>query len=182
MGSKYISICSVDEDRLRQAFGSGDRKVLNAWLRAIRKRGKATYSSEDEIEAEEEAAEQLIAGTAPGESKDSHYYTSAFRELCELWADDWEVIECAIGPECRALVRLTSQEAAAHFGLPTGPYSTVYYHASPEINDLRVAFAEVRAAGAEMTRYLMPYSLEALDRVLGHAQQAGRGVIVFYLG
>lgn len=185
MGSKYIRICSVDEDRIRQAFGSGDRKVLNAWRRAIRKRGKATQTSEEEIEAQEEAAEELIAGSvSAGEREDGDTYGSAFLALCELWSDESEVVECAIVPECPPLERLAGGEGSNPFGVPAGPYGipTVHYHDRSEIAELQQAFATARKSPAEVERYIVPDAIAAIERVLGHAQQAGRGVVVFYLG
>jgi|GEM_PF-3631543 hypothetical protein len=185
MGSKYIRICSVDEERIRQAFGSSDRKVLNAWLRAIRKRGKATQNSEEAIEAEEEAAEEMVAGNVlAGEREDGDRYGAAFLALCEAWSDDSEVVECAIAPECPPLERLAGGEGSNPFGVPNGPYGipTVYYHEPSEITELRLAFAAARSSPAEVERYIVPDSIAAIERVLGHAQQADRGVIVFYLG
>jgi hypothetical protein len=184
MGSKFIRICSVDVVRIRRAFGSGDRKILNMWLRAIRKRGKAVQNSEDVIEAEEEAAEQLIAGGfAEGENADGHHFVYSLQTLCELWADDSGIVECAISAECPALMRLVGVEAATSFGVPSSPSGilAIYQHDSSEIHDLRAAFAATREAeGVE--DFISLEDIDVIDRVLRHAQQAGRGVIVFYLG
>ena len=183
MGSHFVYVCSVDEDRIRRAFGSGDRKVLNAWLRAIRKRGKATYRSEDVIEAEEEAAEQLIAGgVTGGESPDGHHYGHAFEALCEMWADDSEMVECRVGEECPILVRLASGGAGAPFGLPTSPHGVpdIRRHDLADIGELRAEFATARMASEDLDNSISPDDIEAIDRVLDHAQRAGRGVIVFH--
>jgi hypothetical protein len=183
MGSHFVNVCSVDEERIRGALGSGDRKVLNAWLRAIRKRGKATYRSESDIEGEEEAAECLIAGSvANGKSANGHHYGHAFEVLCELWADDSETVECRVDAACRALVRLASGGTTAPFGVPASPYGVpdVRRHEPSELGELRALFAAARGASAELERYIGPEDIEAIDRVLAHAQGAGRGVIVFH--
>lgn len=185
MGNKIIRICSVDVERVRRAFGSADRKILNVWLRAIRKRGKAVQNSEDVIEAEEDAAEQLIAGRfAEGEIAGGHHFGYALQTLCELWADDSGIVECAISAECPALMRLVGVEAATSFGLPTSPSGipAIYQHDPSEIQDLRAAFAATRETREEVEDFISLEDIDVIDRVLRHAQQVGRGVRVFYLG
>lgn len=93
MGSHFVRVYSVDDVRIRSALGSGDRNTLIDWLQAILK--DARYLSEIEIQAREEAAEQLVSGDIqPGERSDGHYFVNAFLALCAAWADRHAVIEC----------------------------------------------------------------------------------------
>jgi hypothetical protein len=100
VGSHFVRVYSVDDVRVRAALGSGDRKPLNAWLRAIRKQGGRL--AEDDIEAQEEAAEKLIAGgVPPGARSEGRHFGYAFLALCGAWADRQAVVECYVAEAFR---------------------------------------------------------------------------------
>jgi hypothetical protein len=180
MGSQFVDLYSVDEARIRSALGSGDRKARNAWLRAIRK--QVGRLPEADIEAREEAAEQLIAGgVPPGDRPDGHHFGYAFLALCEAWADRRSTIECYVIETFPALWALAAQAGPNPFGVPQSPYASghVGWHEPSAVPRLRQAFAAVRAGDPALARFGgSAENIGAIDSVLAHAEGAGRGVVV----
>jgi hypothetical protein len=180
MGSHFVYVYSVDDARIRAALGSGDRKALNAWLRAIRK--QAGGVPESDVEAREEAAEQLIAGgVAPGERHDGHRFGYAFQALCEAWADRRAVVDCYVAKPFPALWALAARAAPNPFGVPQSPHGSghVGWHEPSAVPALRRALAETPVADPALERFGgTPGNVAELDAVLAHAEAAGRGVVV----
>jgi len=175
-----VSVYSVDDARVRAAIGSGDRKARNAWLRAIRK--QVGRLAEDKIEAQEEAAEQLVAGgVPPGERPDGHHFGYAFLALCEAWADEKATVECYVAEAFPALWALAAGARPNPFGVPQSPYATghVGWHGPAAVPRLRRALAAVRAGDPALSRFGgSAENVAAIDAVLAHAEAAGRGVVV----
>jgi hypothetical protein len=183
MGSHYVSVCSLDDQRVRGALGSADRKVRTAWLRLIRK--EVGRVEEQIIEAREEAAEAMIAGDyAPGARPDGHHFEYALVALCEGWADAVARIECHVHDTFPVLWYTVAQAQPNPFGIPYGEYSPIQigWHSPAEVTERRAALAQIDMDNATRRRSgCTPQNVAAIDKVLAHAEKRGRGAVVVWI-
>ncbi len=173
----FVGVYSVDEARLRAVLGSSERELSARWIERVRQ--EAGRLGDGAVVA----AERLAAGDFhTGECDDGSLYGHVFALLCDMTADRRVKIEAYVSEAFPELWDFVTRSVPNPYGLPTSPYGWPYFGswAAGDVMRHRKAFRAAislpgreRHGGTEM-------NMEGIDAVLSHAQDAGRGVLVYW--
>jgi hypothetical protein len=181
VGSHFVTLSSVDPQRVRRVFGSNDRTLLDDWLSLIRKQ---RHWDPELIAGCEVAARTMVAGNSHrGESDEGSYFIRAFNVLCKAWATAHADIECYVDEGWPELWAFVTQTDDPPFDIPQSSSGVPFFGwlAGETIAEHRNAFAKYEPTDELAETYGATQSnIEELQRVLADAEASGRAVALLW--
>jgi hypothetical protein len=181
MGSHFVSLYSVDPQRILRVFGSNNRALPAEWLDLMQKQENW---EPDLIAGREAAAQNMVAGESrPDECEEGAYFIRAFELVCNAWASARAVIECYVDDGWPELWDFVTQTDDPPIDIPVGSSGVplLGWLAGKKIGAYREAFSKCVPSEEMAERYgATQPNIEHIKRVLADAEGSGRAIVLIW--